>query len=235
MASEKGEVDLRVGSSTQRPTLDRRQDGTSCVAIAGIRALALPLLATSVLAFAVAGAAAPDSGGSVRILSDQPLPRALMKAVEVRWASDASIYLAMLRDGAVETSIDLERPRVSRMIPKTGEPGGSFASRVASSPEYLVATGPLWVTWRRISDPLRIEHAFDSIHDIDVMKDRLVVVAARRDEKGRFAPEGAIAWLGSLSRGLSDLRPVAYDATGPGAKNLAACSAFHMGGARFLN
>ncbi len=67
------------------------------------------------------------------------------------------------------------------------------------------------------------------------MKDQLLIVAARRGENGEYAPTGALAWLGSLRRGLSDLAPVAYDARGPGARNLGGCSTFQMGGARFLS
>jgi hypothetical protein len=162
------------------------------------------------------------------------MPPALLTAVDVRWASDSSLYLTLLRDGAVEASLDLAHPRIVKMIPGMREPGGAFSYFLGASPEFVATSGPLWVTWRTIAAPPRAEDAFDSIHDIDVSKDQLLVVAARRDAKGRFAPEGAIAWIGSLRRGLADLKPVAYDATGPGVKNLNACSTFQMGGARFM-
>jgi hypothetical protein len=192
------------------------------------------LVAAASLPAFLAAAGKPEATPSLRILSDQPLPPALVKAWDVRWASDSSIYLSMLREGAVEASVDLSRPRISRMIAGMREPGGAFSYFLAASSEYLVTNGPLWVTWRSIADPARSQEAFDSIHDIDVFKAQLLVLAARRDDKGRFAPEGAVAWKGSLSRGLSDLKPVAYDAAGPGAENLGACSNFHMGGVRFL-
>jgi hypothetical protein len=189
----------------------------------------------SVLAFAAAWAAAPEPERALRIVLDRPMPPALVSALDVRWASDHSVYLSMLREGTVEASIDFDHLKVTPMIPKMREPEGSFSLLLAASSEYLVTSGPFWITWRSIASPTKAEDAFDSIHDLDVAGDRLLILAARRGEKGKFAPEGAIAWLGSLRRGLSDLRPVAYDATGPGAKNLGACSNFHIGGVRFLS
>ena len=192
------------------------------------------VVGASALALATSWAAAPEPARSLRILSDRPLPPELVNAVDIRWASDHSIYLAMLREGTVEASLDFDHLKVVPMIPKMREPGGSFSGLLAASSEYLVTSGPFWITWRSIASPTRAEDAFDSIHDLDVAGDRFLILAARRGEKGQFAPEGAIAWTGSLRRGLSDLRPVAYDATGPGARNLGACSNFHMGGVRFL-
>jgi hypothetical protein len=187
----------------------------------------------SALAFAATLAATPEPE-SLRVVSDRPLPSVLVSALDVRWASDHSVYLSMAREGTVEASIDLDHLKVTPMIPKMREPEGSFSLLLAASSEYLVTSGPFWITWRPIASPTKAEDAFDSIHDLDVAGDRLLILAARRGEKGQFAPEGAIAWLGSLRRGLSDLRPVAFDATGPGARNLGACSNFHMGGVRFL-
>ncbi len=206
---------------------------TSCPSCL-LRVLLLLALGASVVGFATAGLGAPEPARSLRILPDRPMPPALGKAVDIRWASDSSVYLAMLREGAVEASVDLDHLRVTKMIPKMMEPGGSFAHLLAASSEYLVTGGPLWVTWRTIANPTRVEEAFDSIHDFDVMKDQFLIVAARRGEKGEYAPTGALAWIGSLRLGLSDPRPVAYDATGPGARNLGGCSTFQMGGARFL-
>ncbi len=198
------------------------------------RALLTLALGAVVVGFASAGLGAPEAARSLRILSDRPMPPALGTAFDVRWADDTSLYLSMGRAGTFRASIDLDHPQITKIISGMMEPGGSFSSWLAASSEYLVTGGPFWVTWRTISDPTRAEEGFDSIQDIDVMKDQFLIVAARRGAKGEFAPEGAIAWLGSLRRQLSDLRPVTYDATGPGAKNLGACTNFGIGGARFL-
>lgn len=199
-----------------------------------LRSAALLVVILPPLFLDTAEAAGPAAPPALHIISDRPLPQALHEASDIRWASDTSVYLSLYREGAVEASVDLDHPRVVKVIPGMREVGGTFCSGLAASPEYLVTHGPLWITWRSVSEPTRKEEAFDSIHDLDVFQDRLLVVAARRDDKGRFAPEGALAWLGSLRKGLSDLRPVAYDASGPGGKTLGACSTFQMGGARFL-
>jgi len=74
--------------------------------------------------------------------------------------------------------------------------------------------------------------------DIDVAGDRLLVLGTRMDYNApsghQFAPDGTIAWIGSLDKDLSDLRPVLADARGAGAPDYSACSTFGMGAVRFL-
>jgi hypothetical protein len=72
------------------------------------------------------------------------------------------------------------------------------------------------------------------ILDLDVYGDMLAVLGARRDSDGRWAPEGGIAWVGSLSKGLKDLRPIHYSETGSGAKALDRCHFFNTGAIRFM-
>jgi hypothetical protein len=144
--------------------------------------------------------------------------------------------LGLGTNGTVEASIDPAGSAPEEMIAGRDKPGGLWAShRLAASSTYLVAAGPAFsVSWRKLSEPGLSSESFDLIQAIDAHDNRLAVVGARRDEKGRFAPEGAIAWIGSLDKRLADLRPVLYDAAGPGAPTMNRCGAAPLGSVRFL-
>lgn len=173
---------------------------------------------------------------ALRILSDRELPPALWPAVDIRWASDSSIYLALTKSGTAEVSLEPLGGKVEKVILGAREPGGFWgSSRLGASADYLAVAGPAFsLTWRKRTDPLRSETAFDGIEDIDVGGKHLAVLGARRDEKGHFAPEGAVAWVGSLDHDLTDLRPILLDQRGVGAPNLNACGNFELGALRFL-
>lgn len=156
--------------------------------------------------------------------------------MDVRWASANSVYLALTKSGTVEASLDPLGGHIEELIPGATKPGGFWgSSRVGASPEYLAVAGPAFsLAWRKLAAPLRKEIAFDVIEDIDVGAGKAAVLGARRDDKGRFAPDGAIGWLGSLDQDLTDLKPILFDQRGKGAPNLNACGNFELGAVRFL-
>lgn len=201
------------------------------------KGILLPLLAATLsLPLVSLGETASPRPGALRILSERTLPSApFLTAIDIRWASDQSVYLPAGRRGTFEVPLT-ENGKIQEVIPGEAKAGGFFfATRVAVSSQYLVAAASMYaVTWRKLTRPERSEVAFDHIEDVDVFEDRLLVLAARRDDQSNYAPDGAIAWLGSLSKGLSDLKPVLYDRAGPGAKTFASCSNFEIGAVRFL-
>lgn len=172
---------------------------------------------------------------SLHVLSDAPLPDALSRASDIRWAGDGAIFLSLVKDGAVEASLSPLGGRMRKVIPGSSEPGGFWACyRLGASARYLVAAAPFGaLTWRPIRSAARKELAID-VMDLDVRQERLLVLGARRDHQGRWAPDGAIAWLGSLDQDLRDLRPVLFDSRGAGAPNLSTCGSFELGAVRFL-
>lgn len=190
----------------------------------------LPLLLVASVAF---GAEAPPS---LRILWDRPLPEAVASAHDLRWASDESVYLALGWDGVVEMSLAPYGERIRKIVPGKQERGGFYVSTLlgAHADTVLVGAPIAAVTWQRQSSSVRREAAFDVIQDLDLHAGRAVVLGVRRDAEGQFAPEGAIAWLGSLAADLADVRPVVFDTRGPGAPNVDACGSFRMGSVRFL-
>jgi len=181
-----------------------------------------------------AATAAP--GPSLHILSDLVLGESPLRyAVDVRWASDHSIYLALRKSGVVEYSLDGKK-QPQPMIPGDKAPGGFWLSyHLAVSPQYLVDGSPLFaLTWRPLASSARKEAAFEGIDDVDVHGSRVAVVGVRRDAKGKFAPDGAIAWTGSLDKDLTDLKPLLFDAGGPGAPSANNCGILMLGATRFM-
>jgi hypothetical protein len=182
-------------------------------------------------------AAAKPSSQALRILSDKVLgEQPLKNAADVRWASDHSVVLALRKGGVVEYNLD-GKSKPKQMIPGGGAPGGFWESHhVALSSQYLVAGAWLFaMTWRPLDSAVRKEEAFDSIHDLDVHQNRVAVVGARRNAQGDYSPDGAIAWIGSLDKNLSDLKPLIFDAKGSGAPTMGACATFLLGSTRFLS
>lgn len=184
-----------------------------------------------------AGPAAP-----FRVIADRVLPEGLRKAFDIRWAGTESLYIGLMQNGTVEVPAQAlvgdGDIRWKTVIPGHLSPGGFWGSyRLGASDRFLAVAAPVRsLIWKspRESAYREADSGFDAIEDIDVWQGRLVALAARRDEKGRFAPEGAVAWTGTLERGLDDLKPLLYDTAGPGAPSLNRCAGFGLGAARFL-
>jgi hypothetical protein len=103
------------------------------------------------------------------------------------------------------------------------------------TPSFLVVASPVFaVRWHDRQTTRDQTLSFAAILDLDANGHRLLLLGAQKDEQERFAPDGAIAWIGSLTRDLADLRPVYYSSSGPGAKTVANCGLFDLGAVRFL-
>ena len=193
------------------------------------------VMATGAIGKQAATSAPVNQPAEVRIIADTVLPISLVDAVDVRWADEHSIFLALARKGVVETPLDLRAP-AKIVVPGEDTPGGFWMSfQVGASRDFVVAgAGLLNLTWVRRGSSARREATFEGIHDLDVQADRLAVVGVRRDDQGRFAPEGAIAWMGSLADDLRDLKPIVFDARFSGAPTFNACIAHFLGAVRFM-
>lgn len=180
-----------------------------------------------------AGLAFAASKSGTKVLSDRPLPAALGMVSDLRWASADSLYLTAGRSGALRLRFEPDWGAAELVVPA----GKSLwaAARVGASSRYLAVGAPAHtVAWRKLPAGELQAVPLDTVVDLDVFEDRLVVLGARKDEHGRFAPDGAIAWIGSLDGKLADLKPVLYSVAGPGARPMDACGAFEMGAVRFL-
>lgn len=180
---------------------------------------------------------ASPSSQPLHILSDTVLgEQPLKNAMDVRWASDHSVVLALNKNGVVEYDL-AGKLKPKEMIPGKSLPGGFWQSQhVALSSRYLVAGSWLFtMTWRRMDSMVRKEEAFDGIEDLDVQDSRVAVLGSRRNAQGDYSPDGAIAWTGSLdSKAAPDLKPLLFDAGGVGAPTMGACGSLFLGAIRFL-
>ncbi len=190
------------------------------------------IAATLLLAFAPASRPGP---APLRIVAEYTIHPVLLAAMDVRWAGDDSVFLAAGRAGTFKLPLEREaQPKV--IIPGSLADGGFWvSSRVAASPRFLaIASSAFAMRWKDLSKGTQQDIPFDAVLDIDIQGDRALILGALKDEKERFAPDGAIAWTGSLERQLADRKPVYYSASGPGAKTVDNCGPYDMGGVRFL-
>ncbi|HZZ19323.1 MAG TPA: hypothetical protein VFE25_08140 [Opitutaceae bacterium] len=146
------------------------------------------------------------------------------------------MYLAIKKKGVVEVNLDKKGAAPLQMIPGDQTPGGFWMSyHIGASSRFLAVGAPLFaLSWRRLDSSVRREESFEDVSDLDVQGNRMAVVGARRAADGKFSPDGAIAWIGSLDRDLADLKPLLFDARGPEAPNMAACGIMFLGATRFL-
>ena len=180
-------------------------------------------------------AAAADAS-SVTLVSTTRLKGDLADALDVRWASENELVLAAGKRGVFK--YDVKSGQSERVVAdsRTRE-GFFFSARLGLSRGYLV-TGSHFASlaWMRnaAGAPLSPQVPFDVIVDLDVYGDTVAVLGARRDDRGRWAPEGAIVWIGSLLSGLKDFHPLHYSDAGPGAEPLDRCHFLNTGSVRFL-
>jgi hypothetical protein len=164
------------------------------------------------------------------------LPQELRLSADLRWAGDDSIYLAAGKRGGLRLRFDPQWSRPETVM--SVAPGRSelwAAGRVGVSDRYLAMAAPAFVvSWKSLPSGSTKTSYFEFIVDLDVWQDKMVLLGARKDEKGNFSPDGAIAWLGSLSRDLTDLKPIRHESSGPGARGMDACGPFEIGAVRFL-
>ncbi|HVG25067.1 MAG TPA: hypothetical protein VND45_12980 [Thermoanaerobaculia bacterium] len=159
----------------------------------------------------------------------------LAEALDVRWSSADEVVLAAAKNGVFRHN--LTTGKTERILGSAAPRGFFFSSRLGLSSSFVVPGSPFAaLAWTRNAPgaTLSPQFPFDMILDLDVYGDTLAVLGARRAADGRWAPEGGIAWIGSLEKGLKDLRPVHYSESGGGAKALDRCHFFNTGAIRFL-
>lgn len=168
------------------------------------------------------------------VVSDRPLVEPELRwAQDVRWASDEAVWLAAARPGVFEVTLAGDRPP-RRVVAAGGEaPDGS---QLAASGGYLAAAAGFGVvSWTGLDPGVERATPLATIVDFDVWRGEAVFLGARRDEEGRWAPEGAVLWAGSLERGLEELTPRMYSASETNADEVALCGILELGAVRFFD
>lgn len=105
-----------------------------------------------------AAALAPAALPAFVVQSQTEMPADLHAAVDVRWASERTVYLALTSRGVVEVPLAPELGAGKEMIAGKRTVGGLFLScYIAASGDYLAAAPPIYlVLWRRLDQPTRL-------------------------------------------------------------------------------
>lgn len=177
-----------------------------------------------------------EAPGSFRILLDQTVPVEPSVPLNVRFASDRSVYLARAHDGVSELALDGHLTKLRQPIPDDKTIGIGRFERLATSGHYLaVARHAKTFVWRDLRPGphvviVRLPTIFTE--DIDLLGSRLLLLGMPAED-----PAGSgVAWLGPLNaKKLSaGLVPVLSDVSGAGSPHLVRCEGFKLGAARFL-
>jgi len=184
----------------------------------------------------------PGKAPILRILWDQELASDPSPAMDVRWASARSVYVAWLHHGVSELTMDGNFTALRNLFPDTRGAHTPLRylpfHRLAVSQEHVVAASlfrtlgyrPLHGTDGHV---VITKASVGIAEDIDVSGNRLLLVG---DPELRVLPiGGGIAWLGPLSAyPARDLKPILHDAGHGSFPNLINCYELQLGAARFL-
>lgn len=172
------------------------------------------------------------------VAEERPLPPVLLHAQDVAWGDEGSLVLASPRTGVHEWPL-AEGAEPRRVISGTLDPSGAevWHPRMLAVEEGVVVTAsPVFaVAWKtRGEDALSGQAAFAGPTAMDLDTGQLAVLGFDQDDQGRSAPDGAIAWIGSLGDDFEQREPILFSADGPGVQRMGRCAALYAGQLRYL-
>ena len=167
-----------------------------------------------------------------KVTRSKQLPAELRWAQDARWSGESAALLTAGKNGAFAWDFSAP-PR--RIVAGGGSDGFWFSSRMAASPKHMIVAAPMnsLMWWDRSTNRKVTEKPFSILMDVDVYGDRVAILGADRDAKGRFAPEGAIVWSGTLRDRAVKFEPLILGKAGPGAKSMNQCHYLELGAIRF--
>jgi hypothetical protein len=190
------------------------------------------------LAGLATGTGAEPSAPALHLRQRIPLPEAHSVATDIRWASDDSVYVSWDRDGVAEVGLDGTRQRF--LVPNLHTLGEikHYTHMAASSRDLAVASINWTFAWRSLKASPAGQVLFQKqgiaiTNDFDLQGDRILLMGTAKHEEP-FQAKGEVAWLGTLSSKLTDLKPVLHDVDGAGAPAYRRCRAELVGAVRFL-
>lgn len=181
-----------------------------------------------------AGVAKDERRPVVEVHAEHLLPVPLLWAFDVRWYGPEKVLVAAGKSGVFELTVK-EPVRPVAFVPGSdaGGPWISFHLGISES-HWVVAAKVFSYYWGEPGDTKLETVAFDSIVDIDLHRDRVVLLGGRRNQEGVWAADGAMAWFGGVETKAEALKPILFSRSGPGAKPMADCISLALGGVRFL-
>lgn len=178
---------------------------------------------------------AETSGASaLRHLSSLSLPDG-MTARDVRWASPSDVYLAAGREGIVRVRLDGSPARGKTVTAAEGV-RSPIAGMVGAGNAHVLYGSQLGeVGWVPLTGAGKAgDKGLLTVVDLDAWNDTAVILGADSGPVQGLARDGAIAWVGSFSKNLTDLRPIMKGRSKPGGKDMARCGILETGRARFM-
>jgi hypothetical protein len=199
------------------------------------------LLLVAVLGCLPAGTAAASAEnaptrGVLRILWDQVLPPYPSgPAMDIRWASNRTVYLAWVKEGVSEVALD---GKFTVLRPLVADPDRRFRAfeMLAASPGHIVTSSHFktMALRKQLGGEAKIARfPIGTVEAIDVSGTRLVLLG---NPEWELSPQGIVAWIGPLTdQPEKDLKPLAlHDAGGARSPSLVNCSELELGSVRFL-
>jgi hypothetical protein len=190
-----------------------------------------PLAAVLVLAFAAPAGAAI----SFKQVSSTSLPDGVIMR-DVRWAGPSEVYVSTGKRGVTRTRVDTT-VGARKVLPGADSGGFPVSGLVAAGTNHLFVASEMGpYGWMPLDGKTRAigQRALLVITDIDAHGDRAALLGADTGTVQGLARDGAIAWAGSLSKGMADLRPLMKGRSNPGGKDMARCSVLQTGAIRFM-
>ena len=182
---------------------------------------------------------------SLRILREQEVPSSPSPALNLRFASDETVYLSRLHDGVTEVSLDETLTARRQPIPDRDTLHMRFPmmERLAVSPQFFAVASLMADYGFRPRTPAADgTFRFTRLHvwsvaSLDLFGDRLLLLGdpTPRALAGWQESKGGIAWIGPLSSHPErDLKPFLYDVPGAPPLSLLRCMSLELGAVRFL-
>lgn len=173
------------------------------------------------------------------------LPLKLAGAADLRFEDGGTLLMSVRGVGVVRSSFSEGTFKSIDVLLPEGKTGGIvIPENLGASEALLAVSAPMsqlvWVDRSKVgvSGQLGAWGTPDTapisfFEDIDVFGNKLAILGLMRSEHG-MSPDGAVAWIGHLSKGEVTLEPLAYSKAGKGARPFDACSVFAVGKVRFL-
>jgi len=199
----------------------------------------LLLCAALLVALVALGNVSAPTHGTLRLVWQEDLPPYPSgPAMDVRWASDQTVYLAWIKEGVTETALDGKYTRLRTMIADPVRFMRDFEI-LATSKEFVVASARFrtFIFRPAPSQPGGVvtitKTTIGIAQDLDLSGNRLLLLG---NPQWSSAPAPSIAWVGPVSgHPEKDLKPLPlYDSAGSKSPGLVNCSELLVGGARFL-
>jgi hypothetical protein len=203
-----------------------------------------PVLAAGavLLILGARGESAPEAR-PLRILREQalPAPPAVGRTLDIRWAGLQSIYVSTAFGGTFEIALAATKePWLHRIFtPQTEYGPFGTQDHLALTSRIAAVAGPArGLFWQRRPSGTKSMTAlnldFDVIAALDARGAELLVLGARRNDRGEFAPDGAIAWIVQPEKQPPAVRTILYSRSGPGAPAMGDCGMFETGKVRAM-